>query len=65
MGRVPSAWCIGSGMQQLLAPELAPFASWLEFGEDNRDRFRWALRDSLDELLDVLAQDVGDACVEA
>ncbi|QGH70859.1 restriction endonuclease [Pseudactinotalea sp. HY158] len=52
MGRVPSAWCIGSGMQQLLEPELAPFANWLEFGEDNRDRFRWALRDSLDELLD-------------
>lgn len=32
--------------------ELAPFVDWFSSEVDARERFRWALRDSLDELLD-------------
>ncbi len=32
--------------------ELTPFVDWFEKEPEARERFRWALRDSLDELLD-------------
>jgi hypothetical protein len=35
-----------------LDESLRPIVAWLESQEDGRERFRWALRDSLDELLD-------------
>jgi Restriction endonuclease NaeI len=35
-----------------LDESLGPIVHWLESQEDGRERFRWALRDSLDELLD-------------
>lgn len=34
------------------ADDLRPFAEWFIAQEEARDRFRWVLRDSLDELLD-------------
>lgn len=51
MGKVPRAWQSWSS-PRAVAPELTPLVDWFEGDVDNRDRFRWALRDSLDELLD-------------
>jgi Restriction endonuclease NaeI len=52
MGKMPRAWTITSAMDHKLSAELAPIAEWFETEDDARERFRWALRDSLDELLD-------------
>jgi hypothetical protein len=52
MGKMPSAWTISSAMDQHLPPELAPIVEWFDAEDGARERFRWALRDSLDELLD-------------
>lgn len=52
MGKVPRAWSIRRGLRQSVPPELAEIVAWFEQEPDARERFRWALRDSLDELLD-------------
>ncbi len=52
MGKMPRAWSISAGMNQVLPPELAPIVKWFDAEDDSRERLRWALRDSLDELLD-------------
>lgn len=52
MGKMPRGWDISSGTDQYLPADLTPIADWFEGEEDARERFRWALRDSLDELLD-------------
>lgn len=52
MGSMPAAWRLQSGLEQVVPPELQGLATWFESESDTRERFRWALRDSLDELLD-------------
>jgi hypothetical protein len=52
MGRVPREWRIQSGLPQDVPDDLAPFVAWFYSQPQARERFRWALRDSLDELLD-------------
>lgn len=52
MGKMSRAWTISRGMDQHIPAELAPVVGWFEVEHDARERFRWALRDSLDELLD-------------
>ena len=52
MGEMPRAWTITSGMDQQLPAELLAIVEWFEAEDDARERLRWALRDSLDELLD-------------
>ena len=52
MGKTPAAWSIRRGLEQTVPPELADLVSWFDNEPDARERFRWALRDSLDELLD-------------
>lgn len=52
MGKMPRVWEISAGMDQSLPADLAPIAEWFCDEEDARERLRWALRDSLDELLD-------------
>ncbi|MFF1485803.1 NaeI family type II restriction endonuclease [Streptomyces sp. NPDC058319] len=52
MGRVPREWRIQSGLTQQVPDDLAPFVEWFYNQPEARERFRWALRDSLDELLD-------------
>lgn len=52
MGKMPRAWTISSRMDQQLPTELAPIVEWFHAEDDARERLRWALRDSLDELLD-------------
>ncbi|MEU5440996.1 NaeI family type II restriction endonuclease [Streptomyces griseofuscus] len=52
MGRVPREWRIRSGLTQQVPDDLAPFVTWFYKQPEARERFRWALRDSLDELLD-------------
>lgn len=52
MGKMPAAWALQSGLQQIVPSELAGIAEWFANEPDARERFRWALRDSLDELLD-------------
>lgn len=52
MGRMPQAWALASGLEQYIPPSLQPIVSWFDSMPDARERFRWALRDSLDELLD-------------
>lgn len=52
MGKMPGMWTIPSGMDQQLPAELAPIVEWFDAEDDARERLRWALRDSLDELLD-------------
>ncbi|MFK5634275.1 NaeI family type II restriction endonuclease [Ornithinimicrobium sp. LYQ103] len=52
MGKVPAAWAIESYGSDGVPAELVPFADWFDAEDDARERFRWALRDSLDELLD-------------
>lgn len=46
------AWALESELDQTPPPELEPIIDWFEQEPDARERFRWALRDSLDELLD-------------
>ncbi|MEB3021485.1 NaeI family type II restriction endonuclease [[Mycobacterium] crassicus] len=52
MGRMPRGWILGSGFEQYVPPSLKSFVDWFDNTPDARERFRWALRDSLDELLD-------------
>ncbi|MEU9806797.1 NaeI family type II restriction endonuclease [Mycobacterium sp. NPDC050853] len=52
MGTMPNAWALDSGLQQEVPAELQPFVDWFENETGARERFRWVLRDSLDELLD-------------
>lgn len=52
MGKVPREWRIQSGLTQHVPDDLAPFVEWFDDQEEARERFRWALRDSLDEVLD-------------
>ena len=52
MGRLPREWRIHSGLTQHVPDDLAPFVKWFHRQSEARERFRWALRDSLDELLD-------------
>lgn len=52
MGKVPRAWTVNEGLQQTAPAELRELVEWFEAEPDTRERFRWALRDSLDELLD-------------
>ncbi|MEU3818917.1 NaeI family type II restriction endonuclease [Streptomyces sp. NPDC030392] len=52
MGKVPREWRIQSGLTQPVPDDLAPFVEWFRNQPQARERFRWALRDSLDELLD-------------
>ncbi|MFE6835277.1 NaeI family type II restriction endonuclease [Streptomyces sp. NPDC057705] len=52
MSSVPREWRIGSGLTQHVPDDLAPFVEWFYNKPEARERFRWVLRDSLDELLD-------------
>jgi hypothetical protein len=52
MSKTPLAWRIRSGLTQQDPRDLAPFVEWFDNQPAARERFRWALRDSLDELLD-------------
>ena len=47
-----SGWSIRADLHQSPSPDVMPFVEWFESLSDGRERFRWALRDSLDELLD-------------
>lgn len=46
------AWAQLSNLAKTPSPELKPFVDWFESETESRERFRWALRDGLDELLD-------------
>ncbi|MEU4095264.1 NaeI family type II restriction endonuclease [Streptomyces sp. NPDC026673] len=52
MSKMPREWRIQSGPTQHAPDDLAPFVEWFYDQPEARERFRWALRDSLDELLD-------------
>lgn len=52
MSKVPREWRIQSGLTQQVPDDLAAFVEWFYNQPEARERFRWALRDSLDELLD-------------
>ncbi|MFJ4988155.1 NaeI family type II restriction endonuclease [Streptomyces sp. NPDC088732] len=52
MSKVPREWRIQSSLTQNVPDDLAPFVEWFYNQPEARERFRWALRDSLDELLD-------------
>ncbi len=52
MSKMPREWRIQSGLTQHIPDDLAPFVEWFYNQPEARERFRWALRDSLDELLD-------------
>jgi hypothetical protein len=52
MGSIPKAWVTKTNNHESLTDDLATIANWFERQPDSRERFRWALRDSLDELLD-------------
>lgn len=64
MGKALRGWSFDSSVESLFAaaleptagravpPAAAPIVDWFYGEPDARDRFRWALRDSLDELLD-------------
>ncbi|MGW4442320.1 NaeI family type II restriction endonuclease [Streptomyces sp. NPDC004682] len=52
MSKVPREWRIQSGLTQHVPDDLAPFVEWFYNQPEARERFRWVLRDSLDELLD-------------
>ncbi|MEU9236852.1 NaeI family type II restriction endonuclease [Streptomyces subrutilus] len=52
MGTMPREWRIQPGLAQHVPDDLAPFVEWFDNEPEARERFRWALRDSLDELLD-------------
>ncbi|WP_395360790.1 NaeI family type II restriction endonuclease [Streptomyces sp. YH02] len=52
MSKMPREWRIQSGLTQHVPDDLAPFVEWFDNQPEARERFRWALRDSLDELLD-------------
>lgn len=50
--KTPVAWQLRSDLVQTAPPDLERFVDWFENEPDSRERFRWALRDSLDEVLD-------------
>ncbi len=52
MSKTPRAWRIQAGLTQQVPEDLAPFVEWFNNQPQARERFRWALRDSVDELLD-------------
>lgn len=52
MSKMPREWRIPTGLTQDIPDDLAPFVTWFGEQPEARERFRWALRDSLDELLD-------------
>lgn len=52
MGSIPKTWSVAVKDRQIVPRELEPIVDWFYAADDIRDRFRWALRDSLDELLD-------------
>lgn len=52
MGRMIQAWTIHETAAQPPPDELLPIVDWFDTEDDARERLRWALRDSLDELLD-------------
>ncbi|MGE7433974.1 NaeI family type II restriction endonuclease [Kitasatospora sp. NPDC001175] len=52
MSKIPREWRIQTGLTQQVPGDLAPFVEWFNKQPEARERFRWALRDSLDELLD-------------
>jgi hypothetical protein len=52
MSRPRREWTPGRNLNQAVPADLAPVVRWFEDQPDARERFRWALRDSLDELLD-------------
>lgn len=52
MGRVPVAFAPQPRREQNRPGELTPILEWFDGEPDARERMRWALRDSLDELLD-------------
>ncbi|MCD2441441.1 hypothetical protein LQ757_04020 [Agromyces sp. SYSU K20354] len=52
MGKVPKGWELERELRQEVPDELAPFVRWFYSKDAARERIRWALRDSLDELLD-------------
>ncbi len=52
MSKTPVGWNPQQAPDAAVPEELAPFVEWFENEPDARERFRWALRDSLDELLD-------------
>lgn len=51
-GAETAVWKHLSNLDQAPPPELKPFVDWFEGEVESRERFRWALRDGLDELLD-------------
>lgn len=52
MGKMLRGWELHGGLDQDVPAELTSFVDWFHKEPDARERFRWALRDSLDELLD-------------
>ncbi|WP_329490214.1 restriction endonuclease [Kitasatospora sp. NBC_01246] len=52
MSKIPREWRIQPGLVQQVPDDLAEFVEWFDGQPEARERFRWALRDSLDELLD-------------
>lgn len=52
MGKVPNAWTPRAGRELAVPQDLASIVEWFESEADARERLRWSLRDSLDELLD-------------
>ncbi|MFC8450593.1 NaeI family type II restriction endonuclease [Kitasatospora sp. NPDC057223] len=52
MSKIPREWQVQPGLTQQVPDDLAPFVEWFNNQPQARERFRWALRDSLDELLD-------------
>ncbi|UGT66109.1 restriction endonuclease [Nocardia gipuzkoensis] len=52
MSALRKAWTPGTNLSQAVPAELESLVNWFEGQPDARERFRWALRDSLDECLD-------------
>ena len=47
MSRPRKVWAPGGNVNQEVPADLAPLIEWFERQDDARERFRWALRDSL------------------
>lgn len=52
MGTVPRAWNVKQDVEQSVPKDIAEIIEFFECGMRYKDRFRWVLRDTLDELLD-------------
>ncbi|WP_145745117.1 NaeI family type II restriction endonuclease [Saccharopolyspora dendranthemae] len=48
----PARFGISTRVGAVPPPDLKPIVDWFDEQQDSRERFRWTLRDSLDELLD-------------